>query len=176
MNQINRNMAIEELCKKKLFSLDSQNRESYIMDWWGIDEDDHEFFRLSTELQSEVLANDNPPKDSNLSKYDELILVALFSEFKGVTNAYLIESMVAMGLGTYEVSGVIEILEVCPCCMYRTLEFRDNYNICGLCNWEDNGVNDIKIYSGPNHMTLGEAQDKFTESMADLPLGKWVKA
>ncbi|PFK64880.1 hypothetical protein COJ21_25310, partial [Priestia megaterium] len=27
----------------------------------------------------------------------------------------------------------------CPCCEYLTLENADDYEICILCNWEDDG-------------------------------------
>src|SRR5579863_7304160 len=30
---------------------------------------------------------------------------------------------------------------VCPCCGYPTLTDRDAYEICCLCNWEDDGQN-----------------------------------
>jgi len=123
-----------------------------------------------------MLKSDDPPIDSESSKYNELILIALQAKFRGVTNTFLSESMTTTELGEYEVCGEIESLEVCPCCEYRTLESRGEYDICCLCDWEDNGVNDVAQYSGPNHMTLGEAKEKFAENMGGLPLDKWVKA
>jgi len=176
VNQISRNDAIYKLCKKKLSSLDTESRESYILDWWGIDEDDVEFSSLSAELQRQMLANEDPPNDSENYKYDELIIIALSAEFKGVTNAFLAENMITMGVGTYKVCGELEPLEICPCCEYRTLNSRGDYEICRLCNWEDNGADQLEQYSGPNHMTLGEAKKQFSENMGSLPLGKWMNA
>ncbi|MEA3320951.1 MAG: CPCC family cysteine-rich protein [Bacillota bacterium] len=32
--------------------------------------------------------------------------------------------------------------ETCPCCGYPPLEERGNFEICILCNWEDDGQDD----------------------------------
>lgn len=176
MNRINRNEAISELCKKKLPELTIEDRESYILNWWGIDNDDVEFSTLSDELQRQILENEDPPDDSENRKYDELIFRALFAEYRGVTNEFLAKSMASVQLGTYEVYGEVEKLEVCPCCKYRTLDSRGNYDICGLCNWEDDGVEEDSQYSRPNHMTLGEAKEKFSSNIGNFPLDKWVKS
>ncbi len=176
MKRLERIEAVNRLSINNLASLDTETRESYILNWWGIDEDDEEFSLLSEELKNQMLSNDDPPSDVENCKYDQLIKIALCFEYKGVTNTYLSESMAMMGLGKYEVCGDVEVLEICPCCSYRTLSSRGDYNICGLCDWEDNGVEAPEMYSGPNHMTLAEGKDKFREKMSELPLSKWVKA
>ncbi|CAM2943184.1 CPCC family cysteine-rich protein [Vibrio neptunius] len=176
MRKINRVEAIKEICGNKLSTLNFNERKSVILDWWGIDEQDIELSRLSAQLRCQILENDEPPEDCESRKYDELILVALLSEYKGVRNTYIAEYMDTMGLGAFRVEGEMEKLEVCPCCNYRTLTSRGNYNICGLCNWEDNGINDDENYSGPNHMTLGEAREIFLRDIEQLPTNKWVKA
>jgi hypothetical protein len=176
MDRISRNDVITKLCMRKLSSLTKEDRESYILDWWGIDDEDVEFSKLSAELQHQILENEDTPGDSENCKYDELILIALSTEYRGVTNTFLAKSMAMMGLGTYDVYGDVEKLEVCPCCNYRTLDSRGDYDICGLCNWEDSGVEADDQYSGPNQMTLGEAKEIFSKNMRNLPLDKWVKA
>lgn len=176
MKKINRVEAIKAICDKILPTLNLNERESIILDWWGIDEEDNEFSRLSAQLKCQILENDELPEDCENRKYDELILVALSSEYKGVNNNYIAESLDTMGLGSFRVEGEVEKLEVCPCCNYRTLESIGNYDICGLCNWEDNGINDDEKYSGPNHMTLGEARKNFLRDIEKLPSDKWVKA
>jgi hypothetical protein len=174
MQNISRADAIHKLSKKTLDSLDTAARESQLLNWWGIDESDEEFSSLSKEMQHLLLSNDEPPSDAQNALYDELILIALSSTYKGVTNSYISNSMIKMGLGEYDVYGLIESLEACPCCGYRTLLSRANYEICDLCKWEDNGVADSDQYSGPNHMTLGEAKKIFTKNMNTLPLDKWA--
>lgn len=53
----------------------------------------------------------------------------------------------------------------CPCCGYPTLEERANYEICDLCNWEDDGQDDhdsAKSFGGPNGgYSLDEARENF---------------
>ncbi|MEM1410513.1 MAG: CPCC family cysteine-rich protein, partial [Pseudomonadota bacterium] len=41
----------------------------------------------------------------------------------------------------------------CPCCGFPTLPSHDNYEICGICWWEDDGRDDhnaAEIVGGPN--------------------------
>ena len=54
----------------------------------------------------------------------------------------------------------------CPCCGYPTLEERNGYDICQLCNWEDDGQDDhnsAKI-GGPNGFySLDQARQNFLQ-------------
>lgn len=53
----------------------------------------------------------------------------------------------------------------CPCCGYPTLEANADYEICELCNWEDDGQSDAdadEIRGGPNaDYSLSEARLNF---------------
>ena len=53
----------------------------------------------------------------------------------------------------------------CPCCGYPTLSERDAYDICPLCDWEDDGQDDPhadEIWGGPNSdYSLSEARCNF---------------
>lgn len=53
----------------------------------------------------------------------------------------------------------------CPCCGYPTLEERHAWEICCLCNWEDDGQDDPhadEIRGGPNgDYSLTEARENF---------------
>ncbi len=53
----------------------------------------------------------------------------------------------------------------CPCCGYPTLEERRGWEICCLCNWEDDGQDDPhadKVWGGPNQdYSLTEARENF---------------
>lgn len=46
----------------------------------------------------------------------------------------------------------------CPACGYLTLPERDGFDICPICFWEDDGLDDSEASesSGPNHTTLTE--------------------
>ncbi len=53
----------------------------------------------------------------------------------------------------------------CPCCGYPTLERKGRYEICELCNWEDDGQDDHDadtIWCGPNGVySLSAARKNF---------------
>lgn len=53
----------------------------------------------------------------------------------------------------------------CPCCHYPTLSERQTYEICSLCNWEDEGQDDHdadEVLGGPNKdYSLTEARENF---------------
>lgn len=48
----------------------------------------------------------------------------------------------------------------CPCCGYRTLPGRGDYDLCPVCSWDDEGGQPWE-YSGANGQTLVEAQQEF---------------
>ncbi|MDN3232684.1 CPCC family cysteine-rich protein [Priestia megaterium] len=62
----------------------------------------------------------------------------------------------------------------CPCCEYLTLENANDYEICILCNWEDDGQDDPhadEIWGGPNgEYSLTQARINFKKhnSMYDI--------
>jgi len=68
----------------------------------------------------------------------------------------------------------------CPCCGFPELSMRIGYEICGICNWEDDGQDDEdanEVRGGPNHdYSLTEARANFLRhgSMyreGDIPRG-----
>ena len=58
----------------------------------------------------------------------------------------------------------------CPVCGYLTLDERDSFDICAMCFWEDDGIDDFEEnnYSGPNHMTLKEGREIFQDAKRKL--------
>ena len=54
---------------------------------------------------------------------------------------------------------------VCPCCGYPTLPERGGYDICELCNWEDDGQDGPhadEVWGGPNYQySLTQARENF---------------
>ena len=59
------------------------------------------------------------------------------------------------------VEGDVEALCTCPCCDFRTLSTRGGYEICPVCQWEDDGGREPDRLSSPNHMTLREGRSNF---------------
>jgi hypothetical protein len=58
----------------------------------------------------------------------------------------------------------------CPVCGYLTLDERDSFDICAICFWEDDGIDDFEENndSGPNQMTLKEGREIFQEAKRKL--------
>ena len=52
-------------------------------------------------------------------------------------------------------------LFACPCCNYLTLPVLGMYEICEVCFWEDDGIQDPDGYSMPNHLFLVQGHDNF---------------
>ncbi len=64
----------------------------------------------------------------------------------------------------------------CPVCGYLTLDERDSFDICAICYWEDDGIDDFEVneVSGPNHLTLAEGREIFQEAKRKLLTEKVV--
>lgn len=58
----------------------------------------------------------------------------------------------------------------CPVCGYLTLDERNSFDICAICFWEDDGIDDFEVNedSGPNHMSLKEGREIFQEAKRKL--------
>lgn len=173
MKRLTATAAIDLLSRQRLPGLDPAARSSHLLNWWGIDSDDLEFAALSPSLQQQIRAQPEPPEEVQDPRYDALLLIALRAEYRGVTHGYLRRCLREAGLGDYAVSADTEYLEACPCCGYRTLSARGEYQICDLCHWEDDGSQALDVLSGPNHKTLGQAREHFAQQQGRLPLDKW---
>ncbi|GGI11603.1 CPCC family cysteine-rich protein [Bacillus sp. JJ664] len=53
----------------------------------------------------------------------------------------------------------------CPCCGYKSLTERNEYESCQVCMWMDDDIQEDKPYTsrGANQETLVEAQKNFIE-------------
>ena len=61
------------------------------------------------------------------------------------------------GENRYEVEDHRPVAVPCPCCKCKTLRGRDEYAICVVCNWEDDGQDDYDadiVRGGPNGQEL----------------------
>lgn len=67
----------------------------------------------------------------------------------------------------------------CPCCGYPTLDERGAYDICVLCNWEDDGQDDPyadEVWGGPNaDYSLTEARNNYNSSYIMYSEGRDVR-
>lgn len=155
-----RTEAIAVIVEAELSALSEDERESLLLDWWSIDEEDEEFGQLPELLRAEMKRGEEPD-GTRKPHYDSLLRVALRHRFVGVRNEYLSNRLLSLGQPSTMVQGDVEPLEQCPCCGFRTLTERGGYEICRVCFWEDDGSHDLDRVSGPNHMTLREGRENF---------------
>ncbi|ATQ76845.1 hypothetical protein CR152_21705 [Massilia violaceinigra] len=154
-----RDEAIRHLVQRDLAGLSSKERSSLLLDWWSIDADDPQYNGLP-DLLKLLISRFDEPDDPTKPVYDPLLKIALAYKYTGVINAYLQNQTALLGWDE-TIEGDVEAMVACPCCGYRSLQERGAYDICHVCFWEDDGTTDSERISGPNHMTLGEAQRNF---------------
>lgn len=124
------------------------------------------FFSLTEDERITHLENALAEKGLDLvvpAKGNEILrkyIEAKFSEYK---NDYLQEFVSNSMNQTCLVVGKDILLNTCPCCCYRTLRKRNEYFICAVCFWEDDGTVHQGDYSSVNRMTLREAFSNFNE-------------
>jgi len=162
---MHRTEAIERLERSRFESLTPQQRQDILDSEWFLYEHDLKDAELfpkewSEDLRDEVLSHQQrePPESA---RYDPLLAYSMSDMFIGVRNEYLVNRLRELGIAVDFVTGDVEELFPCPCCSYRSLAERSDYNICPVCYWEDNGARKPEQFSGPNHMTLGEGQVNF---------------
>ncbi len=172
---MNRKDAISILVKDELINLTREKREELLLEWWSIDDDDLAFLILPKSLQCEILSSDGPVNDVMSSNYEPLLIEALKYKYIGVKNEYISKIVSKILQQNTEVKGVIENLWPCPCCGYKTLKERGQYEICSVCYWEDDGNNDLLTYSSPNHMTLQEYRIKIMK-LSDKEKDKYINS
>lgn len=154
-----RDEAVDLLVMQELPFLSLAERESLLLEWWSIDEDDPEHAELSDDVKQEM-ARTEEPADPGSAKYDPLLRIALRHEFSDALGSWLATRLKIRGIDLMvEGSGPRRL--ACPCCGYETLVERGAYEICRVCFWEDTGSDDLDTFSGPNHTTLREGRESF---------------
>lgn len=116
---------------------------------------------LSLNELSEMTEKEREEFIENEGIEKEEIFEYLKEKYIGVKVSYIEEKIKTLYQLPITVIGVAEKLSPCPCCNFRTIFEKGNYQICPVCFWEDDGnMNDMKN-SSANHMTLKEAKDNF---------------
>jgi len=69
---------------------------------------------------------------------------------------------------------------LCPCCHLPTLEFREGYDCCTVCWWEDDGQDEAdadEVRGGPNHRySLTHARKNFRDHLDMYDTGQGIRA
>ncbi|HTO16772.1 MAG TPA: CPCC family cysteine-rich protein [Edaphocola sp.] len=113
--------------------------------------------KIKTEKQTEKMIESSYPEEfdaKNLTKTDKQIL-ADFKKRRNIFNMYLKEN----NIDFYS----------CPGCGYPTLSERGAYEICDVCNWEDDNQDDQNAnenWGGPNsNLSLTENRLKIGRTL-----------
>jgi len=96
-----------------------------------------------------------------------------------VRNEALLAEAAALGVPVLSVEGVPDRAHPCPCCGYRTFEWRGEYDICPVCLWEDECATDayedgpvlLARFSLPHHMTRAEYRQRYEQRRDEALLG-----
>ena len=148
------------LVERDLRKLDPDARSSILQEWWTVSEVDNGYETLPDDLKEHLKSTDKPERPED-PFYDPLVCLRLVISYIGAQNSYLEEEVSKLTQNQVTVTGDPERLYACPCCRYRTLELRAEYDICRVCFWEDSGTSDPEDMSPPNRMKLGDAQRNF---------------
>ncbi|EEW2168121.1 hypothetical protein PPV52_004650 [Escherichia coli O103] len=92
---------------------------------------------------------------------DFLIKLHVDTIYSGVSNDYLEHFLMECFNTRFSIIGEEPDLYKCPCCGYLTLPERGQYDICPVCQWEDDGRSEDRLnsYSSVNHATLKEYRE-----------------
>ena len=76
-------------------------------------------------------------------------------------NSYIEKKLLKQTSKKYTILDSVESLLTCPCCDYKTIQEKGSYEICPVCKWENDGNDDINVYSSCNRLTLKEGISNF---------------
>jgi len=158
--RISRHEARKKLADAMVTRIGLSKRAAILSEWWTLDCDDEEWSDLPAGLQRELEVVGEAPRDASPRKYDPLIRVALLRETLGVRTSWLQAQLRQVG-DAVEVLGEPERMADCRCCGSLSIHERGVYEICPVCFWEDDGLQDLDTVSGPNHMTLREGKKNY---------------
>jgi hypothetical protein len=123
---------------------------------------------LSLDEYSRMTIAEKKEMVESLGVEEEDIFEYLKDKYKGIKVSYIKRKFKKLYKFPLIIKGDPEELIICPCCNYKTISEKGNYEICPVCFWEDDGNDDEFKYSQVNHMTLKEAKDNFKEKGAVL--------
>lgn len=141
--------------------IDKAERETIILNAWGLQDEDENFHLLDKSLQHEMKNFNEPQHDIMEARYDRLVLLELEEGYSLFSNKKLKDELYKVIEKDFNITGKEPQLYECPCCGKRTLQMYAEYDICSNCMWEDDGITDIHKYSMVNHMTLEEGKLRY---------------
>ncbi len=148
-HNLERQNAIQQYSIIKLSDLSDKERaeqlEIMTLEFWS-NADEWDLLPKSVRKEFE---NGEEIENPTSEKYDSVLMIWLKNRLQSVTNEFLCKK-----LNIAKIIGETIELESCPCCGYRPIRERGNYEICKVCWWEDDGQDNQdseQIMGGPNY-------------------------
>jgi hypothetical protein len=99
-------------------------------------------------------------------RYQPVLLHQMKRRLRGVTNAYLSACLYGQLNRSVDVSGDLPQLLACPVCRYRSLPILGNWDVCPVCGWVSDPVQEAVPDEavGANDASLNQARENFART------------
>ena len=99
-------------------------------------------------------------------RYQPVLLHQMKRRLRGVTNAYLSAYMYGTLDTPVDISGEMKPLLSCPVCGYQSLPIRGNWDVCLVCGWISDPVQEAVPDEavGANSVSLDRARDNYART------------
>ncbi|GAB4543219.1 MAG: hypothetical protein Kow0063_36140 [Anaerolineae bacterium] len=99
-------------------------------------------------------------------RYGPVLLHQMKRRMRGVTNAYLSAYMYGEMNMSVDVEGEMTPLLACPVCGYHSLPIRGNWDVCQVCGWVSDPVQEAVPDEGvgANNVSLNQARQNFART------------
>ncbi len=164
---MHRNEAIELISEHMLSQLTPEEEVEAIQAFFNDFIPDDLRPQLDPALLTQHDRHDVPPTIiPNDPRYQPVLLHQMKRRLRGVTNTYLSAYMYGT-LGTsVDISGEMTPLLSCPVCGYQSLPIRGNWDVCLVCGWVSDPVQEAVSDEavGANGVSLDQARDNYART------------
>lgn len=96
-------------------------------------------------------------------RYQPVLLHQMKRKLRGVTNTYLSAYMYGNMNMSVDISGQMSKLLACPVCEYQSLPILGNWDVCRVCGWKSDPVQEAVPDEsvGANGVSLNQARENF---------------
>jgi hypothetical protein len=130
---------------------------------------------LPFRVREEMLQRAGSPPKLWRSSYDAFFEFIERDARRIVRNEALLAEARALGVDVDAVEGEPDPAHPCPCCGFRTLEWRGEYDVCPVCLWVDERAEDaftdgperLSRFSPANHMSRADYRRAYEARRAE---------